>query len=61
LRDPDIKQGPNMTVLKFEDIPRQESIAEAREMLERLGGKPPEYASVGAQKKSSLPMPGKPS
>ncbi|HRI76739.1 MAG TPA: ankyrin repeat domain-containing protein [Alphaproteobacteria bacterium] len=60
-RDPEIKQGSNMTILKFEDIPRQEAIAEAREMLTRLGGKPPEYNGVGAQKKGGLSMPPKPS
>lgn len=50
-REPDVRQG-NMTVLRFDDIQRQEAIMEAREMLERLGGRPPVYDSVGAQKAS---------
>lgn len=53
-RDPEIKQGSNMTIMRFDEIQRQESIAEARDMLERLGGKPPAYDGVGAQKKGGL-------
>lgn len=49
-RDPDVKQGSTMLVMRFDEIPRQESIGEAREMLERLGGKPPAYDGAGAQK-----------
>jgi ankyrin repeat protein len=56
-RDPEVKQGNNMTIVRFDDIQRQESIAEAREMLERLGGKPPAYDGVGAQKKGRWAKP----
>jgi len=53
-RDPEIKQGSNMTIMRFDEIQRQESIAEAHEMLVRLKGNPPPYESVGAQKKGGL-------
>lgn len=51
-RDPEAKQG-NMTIVRFDELPRQEAILEAREMLTRLGGKPPEYNGAGAQKKTA--------
>lgn len=57
-RDPDAKPSP-LSIVRFDELPRQEAILEAREMLERLGGKPPEYGSVPAQKKThgGLPRP----
>lgn len=60
-RDPEIKQGNNMTIMRFDEIQRQESIAEAHEMLVRLKGNPPPYEAVGAQKKGGLGGLNKPS
>lgn len=51
-RDPEAKQG-NLSIVRFDELPRQEAILEAREMLTRLGGKPPEYNGAGANKKSA--------
>lgn len=51
-RDPEAKQG-NMSIVRFDELPRQEAILEAREMLTRLGGKPPEYSGAAAQKKTT--------
>lgn len=55
-RDPDAKQG-HLTVVRFDDLPRQDAIAEAREMLERMGGRPPAYETIGGQKKPALAKP----
>ncbi|MDP2205594.1 MAG: ankyrin repeat domain-containing protein [Alphaproteobacteria bacterium] len=60
-RDPEVKQGNNMTIMRFDEIQRQESIAEAHEMLVRLNGRPPAYEAVGAQKKGGLGGLNKPS
>lgn len=50
LRDPERPTVP-MVVQNFDDVQRKECIAEARDMLIRLNGKPPEIESVYAQKK----------
>lgn len=57
-RDADAKPSP-LSVVRFDDIPRQDAITEARDMLQRLGGRPPEYtAGAGVKKPSGISRPG---
>lgn len=49
-REPE--KGQIAVVRNFDEIQRKEAIIEAFEILERLGGKPPAYQAVEAQKKS---------
>lgn len=49
-REPE--KGQIAVVRNFDEVQRKEAIVEAFDILERLGGKPPAYQAVEAQKKS---------